>query len=125
MEASNKKKFVFNKRGKLKEDELKELARTNKNILSWLKTKPTPAPVPKLAKVMEVEHTDEIEDMDVVDTVREERLERVRIRQLEWACQMICKGLVGEMVDTAVMVSERTVCESWVDTVLIDKCWST
>ena len=72
-----KKKFVFNKRGKLKEDELKELSRTNKNIFSWLKpkSKPTHTPVYMLAKVMEVE----VEDMDVVDTVREERLERVRI----------------------------------------------
>ena len=118
-----KKKFVFNKRGKLKEDELKELSRTNKNIFSWLKpkSKPTQTPVYMLANVMEVE----VEDMDVVDTVQEERLERVRIRQLEWACQMLCKVLVSEMVDTAVMVSERTVCEYWVETVLIDKCWST
>jgi hypothetical protein len=34
---SSKKKFVFNKRGKLKDDELIELARTNRNIFSWLK----------------------------------------------------------------------------------------
>ena len=61
----------------------------------------------------------------MVDTVREERPERVRLRQLEWACQMLCKGLVVEMVDRAVMVSERTVCESWINTILIDKCWST
>jgi hypothetical protein len=61
---------VFNKRGKLKDDELKELSRTNKNIFSWLKPKPTPAPLHMLAKVMEVE----VKDMDVVDTVREERL---------------------------------------------------
>ena len=119
IEVTTKKKFVFNKRGKLKDDELKELARTNKNIFSWLK--PTPAPVLKLAKVMGVEHTEEMEDMDV----RDERLERVRLRQLEWACQMICKGLVMEMVDTAVLVSERTVCESWINTTLINKCWNT
>ena len=39
---SSKKKFMFNKRGKLKDDELIELARTKKNIFSWLK--PTPPP---------------------------------------------------------------------------------
>ena len=33
MAEGSKKKFVFNKRGKLKDDELIELARTNKNIL--------------------------------------------------------------------------------------------
>ena len=31
----SKNQFVFNKRGKLKDDEIKELARTNKNIFSW------------------------------------------------------------------------------------------
>jgi hypothetical protein len=31
--------------------------------------------------------------MDVVNAVREERLERVRLRQLEWAGNMLCKGL--------------------------------
>ena len=59
IEVTTKKKFVFNKRGKLKGGELKELVRTNKNIFIWLK--PTPAPVLKLAKVMEMEHTDGIE----------------------------------------------------------------
>ena len=52
---------------------MKELARTNKNIFSWLK--PTPAPMLKRAKVLEMENMDEIENMDMVDTVQEERLE--------------------------------------------------
>jgi hypothetical protein len=38
---------------------------------------------------------------------------------------MLFKVLVREMVDKAVMASKRMVCEYWVDTVLIDKCWST
>jgi hypothetical protein len=53
----SKKKFVFNKRGKLNVDEMKELSRTNKNIFSWLK--PTPAPMLKVAKVVEMECQEE------------------------------------------------------------------
>jgi hypothetical protein len=98
------KKFVFNKRGKLKVDEIKELARTNKYIFSWLK--PTPPPMPELAKVMEIEQMDSSEYMDVVDTVQEEILERVRLRQLEWLWQVI------EMADSTVLESERMVCSS-------------
>ena len=123
MTGGSDKKFVFNKRGKLKDDEIVELARTNKNIFSWLK--PTLPPMPKLAKVMETEQMDTPEDMDVVDTVREERLERVRLRQLEWVGQMLCKGLVMELVDSAVMESEMMICSSWLNSTLLDKCWST
>ena len=63
-----------------------------------------------LAEVVELECQEEVENMDVVDAVREERLERVRLRQLEWACKMLCKGLVMEMVDKSVDESERRVC---------------
>ena len=73
-------KFKYNKRGKLKDDKIKELARTNLNIFSWLK--PSPPPMIKVAEVMEVECQDEVENMDVGDAMREERLERVRVRQL-------------------------------------------
>ena len=91
----SKNKFVFNKRGKLKDDEIKELGRTNKNIFCWLK--PTPPPMITLAEVVELECQEEVQKMDMFDTVWEERLERVRLRQLEWACKMLCKGLVMEM----------------------------
>jgi hypothetical protein len=74
---------VFNKRGKLKDEEIRELARTKKSIFSWLKRPPPP-----MAKVMEFECQGEVENMDVVNAVREDRLERVRIRQLEWACKI-------------------------------------
>ena len=66
-------KFQFNKKGKLTIEEVAEMSRTNKNIFSWLK------PVKKVVEVIEPE--EEVEDMEVV----EERLEIVRMRQLEWA----------------------------------------
>jgi hypothetical protein len=49
---------------------------------------------------------------------------RVRLRQLEWACMMMCKGLVMEMVDRSADMSERRVCSDWVNTTLVDNCWS-
>ena len=54
-----------------------------------------------------------------------ERLERVRLWQLEWACQMLCKGLVMEMADKSVDESERMVSNDWIRTTLLDKCWNT
>jgi hypothetical protein len=45
-----------------------------------------------VAGVVELECLKEVENMDVVDAVRKERLERVRLSQLEWACKMLCKG---------------------------------
>ena len=64
-----------------------------------------------------------VENMDVVDAVREERLERVRLRQLEWVCRMMCKELVMEMVDRSAELAERRVCSDWVTTTLVDSCW--
>ena len=78
--------------------------------------------MPKQAKVVELEQMDTPEYMDVVDTVREERLESVRLRQLEWAAQMLCKM---EMVDSLVLESERMVCSGWLNSTLLDNCWST
>ena len=92
---------------------MKELARTNKNIFSWLK--PEPTPILKVAKVVEMECKDEIENIDMVNTVPEERLE------LECACLMLCKGLVMEKVDKAVIESERVICDDWIRTTLLDK----
>ena len=64
----------------------------------------------KRGKVMEMECLDEVENIDLVNAVREEWLERVRLRQLEWACRMLCKGLVMKMADMSVDESERRVC---------------
>ena len=50
LDENSKKNLLFNKRGKRKYDEIIELARTNKNIFSWLK----PTPPPPNIKVAEV-----------------------------------------------------------------------
>ena len=48
--------------------------------------------------------------MEVVDTVREERLERVRLRQLEWATSMLCKEVIKDMMWKC---QRRSSAESW------------
>jgi hypothetical protein len=38
---------------------------------------------------------------------------------------MLCKRLVMELVDSAVMESEMMICSNWLNSTLLDKCWST
>ena len=44
-----------------------------------------------VVKVMEPEKHREVEDMEKVDNIREERLDRVRMRKLEWQANRLCK----------------------------------
>ena len=92
-ESAENAKLKFNKRGELKVDEIKELTRTNKNIFSWLR--PPTTHMIKVAEVVEIECQDEMENMDVVDAVWEERLER----QLEWIAKMMCNELIQESTE--------------------------
>ena len=77
----------------------------------------------KVAEVVEVECQDVVENMDVVDAVREERLERVRLRQLEWIAKMMCKELIQEIVQKSVDEAGRRLCKEWLESTLIDRCW--
>ena len=58
-------------------------------------------------EMLEPEEWDQVEDMEVVDTLREERLEKVRRRQLEWAANKISKDKVNELIEEAVRESEK------------------
>ena len=40
-----------------------------------------------------------MEEMEIEERIREERLERVRIRQLEWTARMICKEIIRDEVE--------------------------
>ena len=51
---------------------------------------------------VEQEEWDQVVDMEVVDSLREERLERVRRSQLEWTANMICKEMVREVIKKTV-----------------------
>ena len=65
------------KRGRLTKEEEGGMKRTCRNIFSWL----APPPNEVLEKVPEIEV--EVENMEVVDRDREERLENVRRKKLQ------------------------------------------
>ena len=48
----------------------------------------------------------EVEAMEVVDEEREERLERVRRRTMEWKTNHLCRGFILEVMETAVLDAE-------------------
>ena len=70
-----------------------------------------------------IEPEEEVEDMDVVDRVREERLDRVRVRQLEWASNLLCKEVIKEVIGKAVEVSEEKMCKELIEERVVDECW--
>ena len=110
-------KFRFNKKGKLTKEEVNELSRTNQTSFSWLK------PVKHVIEVVEPEEWDQVEDMEALDNFREERLDRVRRRQLEWATKMLRKDIFKEMIGDAIIESEMKVCTKVVETSIVDECW--
>ena len=65
----------------------------------------------KVAEVVEIECQDEMENMDVVDAVWEERLE------------MMCKELIQELVQKSVEEAGRMLCKDLLETTLVDRCW--
>ena len=74
-----KKKFVFNSRGKLTKKELVELKKTNSNIFAWVAKEQS-----KLVEKSKFEEKVKDVDMDTAEEPaleREERLQRVAIRQ--------------------------------------------
>ena len=91
------------------------------NVIFIHSTRPkTKTPV---VKVVEPEKHDEVEDMEVVDTIREERLERVRRRKLEWQANVLCKEMIWDMIGDTVKKSEDRMCSDIVTTFLVDRRW--
>ena len=50
-------------------------------------------------------------------------MERIRMRQLEWTTKMICKELIKELVQKSVEEAGRMLCNAWLETTLVDRCW--
>ena len=48
--------------------------------------------------------------MEVVDSLREERLERVRRRQLEWTANMICKEMIRKEIKKTLEEVDIRIC---------------
>jgi hypothetical protein len=86
------------KTGKLSKKEQRNMKMTHKDIGLLL------APL----KPVEVQrHEDvlakEVEDMEVVNEEREERLERVRRRALEWKSNHLCRQIILEQMEAAIL----------------------
>jgi hypothetical protein len=73
---------------------------------------------------MEQDLLEKPEQMEVVDIDREDRLDRVRRRQLQWATSQLCKSMVLDMVDTAVCESSRRVCKEVMMENIVYEAWA-
>ena len=83
-----------------KKEQLK-MKKTHRDI-GWLLAPPPPPEVTNHEKVLERE----LEVMEVADGEREERLERMRLRTLEWKAKHDCRGLLEELIGDAVVESD-------------------
>ena len=63
-------------------------------------------PKPLEVKNHEERIANEVEAMEVIDEDREERLDRVRRRALEWKTNYLCRGIILELMETAVVEAE-------------------
>jgi hypothetical protein len=89
-----KKKFKYNKKGKLRDDEIKELRKTTKNVFDWMTTQ-------SVAKESEI-IINELEDNNDGDLIialeKEERLERVRRRVKVWEAKQIGNSILEDIL---------------------------
>ena len=93
-----KKSFKFNKIGKLKPEEMVEIVRTHKNIFAWLKPNDKATAMDTADKAdLEIEMPTNTEEV-----FKEERLARVRSRQLAWGSSRICKAILKEILEVVV-----------------------
>ena len=87
-------------KGKLIKKEQSAMRKQHNDIGLLLAPKPTRESV-NHEQVVE----DAIEDMKIEDLEREARLERMTKKALEWRTRQLCKMMVLEMVEDAVMES--------------------
>ena len=87
--------------GKLTKKEQRMMKKTHKDI-GWMLSPPTPPEVINHERVLEKE----VESMEVVDREKEERLKRVRRRALEWKVQNECRAIIEDLIGDAKMESE-------------------
>ena len=87
-----KAKFIYNKKGKLKDDEMKEIRRTHRNIFDWVK--------PEVEiQMMKKETADDEDRVNLEALERQDRLERMEERRRLWEAEYICKVILTEMLE--------------------------
>ena len=70
--------------------------------ISLLLAPPKPLEVKKHEEMI----ANEVEAMEVIYEEREERLERVQGRALEWQTNYFCRGIILEVVETSIVEAE-------------------
>ena len=98
-------KFKFKKSGKLNKAEVKELKRTCKSILSWVKLPTLPPPLPSTPTTNTAQEG--TEDMEWDEIGREERLEMVRSKKEKWELARMMNMITMEVVEKAASWSEN------------------
>ena len=86
-------------RGKLTKKEQLMMKKTHRDI-GWLLS--PPPEVRNHERVLERE----VEVMEIVDGDKEERLERMRLRTLEWKAKHDCRGILTDLIGDAMMESD-------------------
>ena len=79
---------------KLNRKEIQQLQKTHTSMLTWLVGKQKSSPI---CKVQE-----EIEDMEWENKDKEEKLERVKRKQLEWVSSKLCRSVLIEIMNESV-----------------------
>ena len=77
------------------------MKRTHKDI-GWMLSPPPPPEVINHERVME----QEVESIEVVDAEKEERLERMKRRALEWRVRNECRAITDDLIGDATLGSE-------------------
>ena len=98
-----KAKFMFNKKGKLKENEMEEIRRTHSNIFDWMA--PKSKDISSSKEALETSDEEGRELMEVLE--REERLSRMEERKRVWETEFLCRGIIMEMVQEAEKMATR------------------
>ena len=91
-------KFKFKKKGKLNDKEVVEIRKTHKSLFGWLSREKSI-------------NTADVEPMEWEDKEREQKLERVRIKKLEWATTAAMRKFALEVINNAVEKVESKHCE--------------
>ena len=95
-QAEKNVKFVFNTKGRITEKESKELSRTQRNIMDWVKQEKS-----KIREKVTFEEKEqaevELEQPEVRSTDKEVRMGRIRRKMAAWEAHRICQQLVQEL----------------------------
>ena len=91
--------FKFKKKGKLNDKEVVEIRKTHKSLFGWL------------GRGGKSTNTADVEPMEWEDKEREQKLERVRIKKLEWATTAAMRKFALEVINNAVEKVESKHCE--------------